>query len=297
MRTPCRTGLAAALLVAVSSLLHANHPLPGPHFLRCENGGPREVVLSWDDLGIGDGSLHEAVILRDDVHIVTLDPQAVQHVDRDVPAGFHSYRLEIRVREPADQDPIATETCELVAGGLVCEVFGGIAVPPVACVSWPGVPLGTSEIVILRDGEAVATLPGDTLQYKEEPLQGEHEYEAVALLPEGGRESLGKCTANYNPPVIGGFQRGDCNGDGAQDLSDGVCILLFLFAGGQALCADAADADDTGVIEITDAIFLLSHLFLGGGPPPAPYPGCGHDGTDDSLGCDVHAPCFTPPPP
>src|SRR5688572_10020713 len=217
MRAPCRKILAAALCVAVSPLLHAKHPLPGPHFLRCENRGPREVVLSWDDLGIGDGSLHEAVILRDDVHIVTLDPQAVEHVDRDVPAG---------------KEPIATETCELAAGGLVCEVLGGIAVPPVVIVSWPGVPIGTSEIVILRDGETVATLPGDALLYEEEPLQGDHEYEAVALLPEGGRESLGKCTASYDPPVIGGFQRGDCTGDGGQDVSDGICILNFLFAGG-----------------------------------------------------------------
>ncbi len=286
-------------MVAASTLsLHANHPLPGPHFLNCENGGPGEVVLSWDDLGIGDGSLHEAVLFRDDVLLLTLDPQATGYVDTDVAAGPHVYRLEIRVREPADQDPIATEICELVAGsGILCQVFGGIAIPPVACVSWPGVPSGTSDIVIRRDGTEIATLPGDTLQYKEEPLQGDHEYEAIALLPEGGQESLGKCTATYDPPVIGGFQRGDCNGDGTQDLSDGVCILLFLFAGGQALCADAADADDTGVIEITDAIFLLSHLFLGGGPPPAPYPGCGHDGTGDDLGCEVHSPCFTPPPP
>ena len=68
------------------------------------------------------------------------------------------------------------------------------------------------------------------------------------------------------------------NRDGAQDVSDGVCLLLFLFAGGDAQCADGADADDSGVIEITDAIFLLSHVFLGGGPPRLRTPAFSPDG-------------------
>jgi hypothetical protein len=49
-------------------------------------------------------------------------------------------------------------------------------------------------------------------------------------------------------------------------------------------CLDGADANDDGLVDITDAIRLLQHLFLGGGslPPPA---ACGGDPTADDLGC------------
>ena len=50
---------------------------------------------------------------------------------------------------------------------------------------------------------------------------------------------------------------------------------------------DAADADDTGRLELTDAVFLLNALFLGAGTVPEPWPECGTDPTEDGLGCGV----------
>ena len=44
------------------------------------------------------------------------------------------------------------------------------------------------------------------------------------------------------------------------------------------------DADDNGRLEITDGIFLLSYLFLGGGSPASPFPLPGRDATADGLG-------------
>jgi len=81
------------------------------------------------------------------------------------------------------------------------------------------------------------------------------------------------------------FVRGEVNQDGHIDLSDGVTILLVLFVGQATTCEDALDTDDTGVLEITDAIRLLQFLFLGGAPPPAPFPGIGEDPTPDDLSC------------
>ncbi|MBI4606255.1 MAG: hypothetical protein HY721_30180, partial [Planctomycetes bacterium] len=46
-----------------------------------------------------------------------------------------------------------------------------------------------------------------------------------------------------------------------------------------------ADADDSGTLEITDAIRLLLHLFAGGPAPPEPYPEAGEDLTPDGLTC------------
>lgn len=89
------------------------------------------------------------------------------------------------------------------------------------------------------------------------------------------------------------FLRGDANGDGGIDISDPVGVLRYLFAGagppGGALpCDDALDADDSGDLSITDAIYGLAFLFQGGPAPPAPFPEPGPDPTteDDPLGCD-----------
>jgi hypothetical protein len=54
---------------------------------------------------------------------------------------------------------------------------------------------------------------------------------------------------------------------------------------------DAADSNDDGGLNITDPLFSLTHLFLGGAGPPAPGLQCGADSTEDSLDCAAYAPC------
>ena len=85
------------------------------------------------------------------------------------------------------------------------------------------------------------------------------------------------------------FRRGDTNGDGGVDLSDGIATLTYLFGGaGQPGCQDAADADDSGTIDLSDAVYTFQYLFLGGEPPPAPGPrNCGEDSrARDDLSCE-----------
>jgi hypothetical protein len=87
------------------------------------------------------------------------------------------------------------------------------------------------------------------------------------------------------PPSVP-FIRGDADGDGRLNITDGVFTLSHLFLGGvDPLCEDATDADDRGTVELTDAVYLLNHLFLGGSEPPPPYPTPGDDPTADQLGC------------
>ena len=82
------------------------------------------------------------------------------------------------------------------------------------------------------------------------------------------------------------FIRGDSNGDVALDISDATHTLGALFLSAPPLsCRDAADANDDGLMDITDPIFFLNHLFQGGDAPPAPYPAAGEDPTPDGLGC------------
>jgi hypothetical protein len=90
---------------------------------------------------------------------------------------------------------------------------------------------------------------------------------------------------------VAGFVRADSNGDGAVDISDAVHMLLILFVGAApGDCDDARDVDDNGLLDVTDPIALLDHLFRGGPRPPPPFPHPGPDPTLDSLGCEREGP-------
>jgi len=83
------------------------------------------------------------------------------------------------------------------------------------------------------------------------------------------------------------FVRGDCDRSGVTDLADAIVILT---AAAGALsdpleCPDSCDANDDGVIQLSDGIYLLNYLFAGGSPPTSPFPNCGIDHTADALEC------------
>ncbi len=84
------------------------------------------------------------------------------------------------------------------------------------------------------------------------------------------------------------FIRGDADLNGTVELTDIIFTLSVLFLGGKSLpCLDAADANDVGEVDISDPIFLLKFLFIGGPPPPSPFPLPGEDMTPRaSLGCE-----------
>ena len=68
----------------------------------------------------------------------------------------------------------------------------------------------------------------------------------------------------------------DCNQDGSLDISDGVCLLGRLFAGGELPCEGSLDAPGTRAlldangdasVNISDAVWVLGFLFSGLAPP------------------------------
>jgi len=99
------------------------------------------------------------------------------------------------------------------------------------------------------------------------------------------------------PPVVV-FQRGDADQNKLLQLTDAVQILSYLFLGLPTKlpdCFDAGDADDNGLLQLTDAVRILAYLFLGGPAPAPPFdiaaPVCGGDPTEDELDCAAFAGC------
>ena len=60
----------------------------------------------------------------------------------------------------------------------------------------------------------------------------------------------------------------NADGSGSLDISDAVFLINFIFGGGPAPNPlEAGDADCSGSINISDAVYLISFIF-GGGPAP-----------------------------
>lgn len=90
-------------------------------------------------------------------------------------------------------------------------------------------------------------------------------------------------TANQ-PLLI--FIRGDADNSGEVNLTDAVYTLNQLFRGSDPFfCPDAVDANDDGAIDISDPIKILRALFVDSSGLPAPWPNPGIDPTVDNLTC------------
>jgi hypothetical protein len=118
--------------------------------------------------------------------------------------------------------------------------------------------------------------------------------ERFALVWETEGTDLGAFADAFFAGIVGGpdgdgwFVRGDVDRDERISITDAVDVLLWLFAivPGLEVCEDAADANDDGDANVTDAVRILTFLFGGGPAPPAPGPVTpGPDPTPDGLGC------------
>ncbi len=81
------------------------------------------------------------------------------------------------------------------------------------------------------------------------------------------------------------FVRGDANGDSKLNVTDAIAILWHLFGGKPLECEDHGEVDDSGRIDIADAIYLLAYLFQRGPEPTPPFPDPGYDPTPDPYDC------------
>ncbi|MEM7234415.1 MAG: dockerin type I repeat-containing protein, partial [Planctomycetota bacterium] len=149
-----------------------------------------------------------------------------------------------------------------------------------------------TRVLVYRDGCAIASLSGDTTNFLDvDVAPGEHGYQVVGRVNTAVSMHSEECLIDLPAPpptetTEPVFLRGDANGDRRLDLSDGVFVLGHLFLGGtEPSCRKAADVNDDANVDISDALYVLNFLFLGGAPVPPPSPECGVDPTPDELEC------------
>jgi hypothetical protein len=151
----------------------------------------------------------------------------------------------------------------------------------VALLSWTNAAI-YDQLVISRDGASLASLPGTSEKFVDLYVgPGPHTYSIRGRIL-ASKSSAAACDLRSSGA---GFVRADANSDGRVDISDALFTLNYLFLGGRvAPCESAADSNDDGVVNISDPSFTLNFLFLGGRAPPAPSPiplpsSCGVDPT------------------
>jgi cellulose/xylan binding protein with CBM9 domain len=126
-------------------------------------------------------------------------------------------------------------------------------------------------------------------------LQDSADFGLAVPITEGYTISL----TPSGPPPGPRFVRGDANADGSINITDGVFVLNFLFLGGpEPRCVDAAEATDDGQLNITDGVFILNWLFISGAAPPPPSPATANylpsDCGEDPTADDVTCAEFPP---
>ena len=92
--------------------------------------------------------------------------------------------------------------------------------------------------------------------------------------------------------------RGDVDADGAVTFADMRTLLNYLFPRNRYFglrgvrpaltCLDAADVNDDGVLNLTDAVAIGNVLTFEESVPPPPYPAAGKDPSEDGLSCESY---------
>jgi len=177
------------------------------------------------------------------------------HVVENAPAaairGFGDFTLKLRL-DRADSIP---------SGQNSVEVYVHLLHPrPGELEIFLRSPSGTT-IALNRGG--TRTLPSGPANYgrvrtPSEPLDGliNEPTAGVWSLQIGNRSESNASLSEWGLRFRG-FLRGDANVNGQIEISDAVALLDFFLLGGDLRCMKAADSDDSGSLNIIDAIFVV----------------------------------------
>lgn len=271
--------------------------------VRVENQGLASTAYSGTfDSAVGLAAIYvaadgtETVVATAPIPVLEPGEQSVTTFDLEMP--HDSVELLVRITpNPFDMDTTNdTFRCYLgtpMPEDFTCRTIEQVDQAQLASLSveltWNN-PVIYDSIWLYRDGSMIVALPGDADSFVDvEVAEGVYFYEVrgVIAASKSPRSEL-ECFVQPPPPPGVAFLRGDANGDGTIDISDGVFTLNYLFVFGEdPPCLAAADANADGAVNVADAVYLLGFLFQFASPPPPPHPTCGEstESGDLSLGC------------
>lgn len=89
------------------------------------------------------------------------------------------------------------------------------------------------------------------------------------------------------------YMIGDANGDQVANISDAIFTLHWLYLGGEEPpCQLAADVNGDGDVDLSDPIVQLRHMFVGQSTVPPLYGVCSvHSTVGATLTCEVPSSC------
>ena len=253
-----------------------------------------EIEMTWPPRE----GVERIELKRGPITLATLPGDASRHV---VSAPSSTQFVFLKAEFHYEDGGLCELRCrvDLCPTDLTCEATSndeGVGIQ----LSWSNMVREWDHVTLRRDlGDGprpIAILDDDTLSYFDEgvsPLT-DSPIDYTLNLRKDAVELL-TCSLSCRIEPLGAprFRRGDANGDAEVNLSDGIFLLTFLFLGGpRPECRDASDVDDGGSLNLNDSIALFNYLFLGGPAPAQPGPSeCGDDGTFDGFGCVSFPPC------
>ncbi len=249
--------------------------------LTCLFTAPGALTLAWEPPAAGD----RLDVVRDRDTVATLAATATGFVDHP---STEPRRIRYQVRTYIGDvlDSQAVCTIAYLPGNAIRRVrMDFLTDPDRIAFTWENEP-GYIGIQFFKEGELIATLPGDATSFQCPVDLAGVAFLTFRLLPHGSDYMTNATDMLFeNPAGMSPFLRGDVNWDGRASTSDALYLRRYLFTGGnEPVCQDAADANNDGNLNIADQIAVLGviyadHMF------PEPYPLPGYDPTGDGLTC------------
>ena len=254
----------------------------------------------------------EEKVPRDPLHRYAIHIEAAPRADEEVRYELEEGSSLIDECRPCGRSPVEVP----ITGSFVLGRIGGGGPDPTTTYRVDGIDFkGASETLeynimgtgLYRHGGEVAVLQSLVLDIANNGAFGFHllsgqvpveaEFPRVDIL---ASQEDDRTMVVYTLRIIASpaeepsepFRRGDANDDGVVDISDAVHVLSWLFSGGEAPgCAGAADTNGDLAHDLSDGVSLLNHLFQGAPAPPPPGPDACGAGPAGGPGCVSFANC------
>ncbi len=293
---PSNNPPSAAIVVVDPTTLQ---PLPEPIVIFVDCGEGRAIFHgsnSTDGDGGTQGLTYKWELVSGAPEGVSIPAETANFTNTEISFLIpDTYRIRLTVDDGQPQNNISTVEVEVTAGpGLGPNLPPEVTITPEPSPAWGSLVQGSVRLHFIArafngpdgclqtlgyfwdqaSGPAPATFD-TTFQDDAHVTFTQTGLYGIRVTVDDGAPENNKTSTEIEVRIGERFLRCDSNGDGENDLTDPVFSLNYLFLGGpDPVCAGAIDCDSSGEVDLTDAVFNLNFMFLAGPSPVAPFPSC-----------------------